>query len=39
MKAGDAGTADLLSWISRGVDKQLWFFEAHTQEPSGMFRN
>jgi len=31
--------ADLLTEISRGVDKQLWFFEAHTQEPSGMFRN
>jgi len=38
-EAGDAGTADLLTEISRGVDKQLWFLEAHTQEPSGTFRN
>jgi starvation-inducible DNA-binding protein len=37
--AGDAGTADLLTEISRGLDKQLWFLEAHTQEPSGTFRN
>ncbi len=35
-EAGDAGTADLLTEISRGVDKQLWFLEAHTQEP-GLF--
>jgi starvation-inducible DNA-binding protein len=26
---GDAGTADLLTGISRGVDKQLWMVEAH----------
>ena len=38
-EAGDAGTADLLTEISRGVDKQLWFLEAHTQEPSGTYRN
>jgi starvation-inducible DNA-binding protein len=38
-EAGDAGTSDLLTEISRGVDKQLWFLEAHTQEPSGTFRN
>ena len=36
--AGDAGTADLLTEVSRGLDKQLWFLEAHTQEPSGTFR-
>jgi len=38
-EAGDAGTADLLTEVSRGLDKQLWFLEAHTQEPSGTFRN
>jgi len=27
----DAGTADLLTGISRGVDKWLWFVEAHQQ--------
>jgi starvation-inducible DNA-binding protein len=27
----DAGTADLLTEISRGVDKNLWFVEAHNQ--------
>lgn len=27
--AGDAGTADLFTEISRGVDKLLWFVEAH----------
>ena len=37
--AGDAGTADLFTEVSRGLDKQLWFLEAHTQEPSGNFRN
>ncbi len=26
---GDAGTADLLTDISRGIDKWLWFVEAH----------
>lgn len=38
-EAGDPGTADLLTEVSRGMDKQLWFLEAHTQEPSGTFRN
>lgn len=28
-KAGDADTADLFTEVSRGVDKQLWFVEAH----------
>ena len=37
-EAGDAGTADLLTEVSRAVDKQLWFLEAHAQEPSGTFR-
>ena len=36
--AGDKDTADLLTEVSRGLDKQLWFLEAHTQEPSGTFR-
>jgi starvation-inducible DNA-binding protein len=29
---GDAGTADLLTGISRGADKQLWLVEAHLQD-------
>ena len=29
--AGDADTADLFTEISRGVDKHLWFLEAHLQ--------
>jgi len=32
-KLGDADTADLFTEISRGVDKWLWFVEAHTQAP------
>lgn len=28
---GDAGTADLFTGISREIDKQLWFVEAHVQ--------
>jgi starvation-inducible DNA-binding protein len=31
---GDAGTADLLTGVSRGVDKQLWLVEAHSQSAS-----
>lgn len=38
-EAGDAGTADLFTEISRGVDKQLWFLEAHVQEPTGRMRD
>ena len=30
----DAGTADILTEISRGADKYLWFVEAHTQANS-----
>ena len=30
--AGDADTADLLTEVSRGLDKSLWFLEAHLQE-------
>lgn len=30
-KLGDAGTADLFTEISRGVDQWLWFVEAHEQ--------
>lgn len=37
-EAGDPGTADLLTEVSRAIDKQLWFLEAHGQEPSGTFR-
>ncbi|MBS0379295.1 MAG: DNA starvation/stationary phase protection protein Dps [Proteobacteria bacterium] len=28
-KLGDAGTSDLFTGISREIDKQLWFLEAH----------
>jgi starvation-inducible DNA-binding protein len=28
---GDAGSADLFTEVSRSVDKQLWFVEAHLQ--------
>lgn len=28
-KAGDAGTADLFTEVSRGADKMLWFVESH----------
>ncbi|RYY17869.1 MAG: DNA starvation/stationary phase protection protein Dps [Alphaproteobacteria bacterium] len=38
-EAGDAGTADLFTEVSRGVDKQLWFLEAHVQEPTGAMRD
>ena len=29
--AGDADTADLFTGMSRGLDKTLWFLEAHVQ--------
>jgi starvation-inducible DNA-binding protein len=32
--AGDADTADLFTGISRGLDKKLWFVEAHQQAKS-----
>lgn len=32
--AGDLDTADLYTELSREVDKQLWFLEAHLQGPS-----
>jgi starvation-inducible DNA-binding protein len=30
-KMGDADTADLFTGISRAIDKDLWFLEAHLQ--------
>ena len=38
-EAGDAGTSDLFTEVSRGLDKQLWFLEAHVQEPTGQIRD
>ena len=38
-EAGDPDTADLFTEISRAVDKQLWFLEAHVQEPTGEMRD
>jgi starvation-inducible DNA-binding protein len=29
---GDADTADLFTEVSRGLDKSLWFLEAHLQD-------
>jgi starvation-inducible DNA-binding protein len=37
--AGDAGTSDIFTEISRGIDKQLWFLEAHVQSPMGTMRD
>jgi starvation-inducible DNA-binding protein len=30
-REGDADTSDLFTGISRGLDKALWFLEAHLQ--------
>lgn len=30
-KLGDADTADILTEVSRGLDGNLWFVEAHEQ--------
>ena len=30
-RPGDADTADLFTEVSRGLDKSLWFLEAHLQ--------
>jgi starvation-inducible DNA-binding protein len=31
-EAGDADTTDIFTEVSRGLDKALWFLEAHVQE-------
>ena len=31
-EAGDANTADIFTGVSRGLDKALWFLEAHVTE-------
>lgn len=33
-EAGEPDTADVFTQVSRAVDKQLWFLEAHVQEPA-----
>ena len=38
-EAGDPDTADLFTEVSRGVDKDMWFLEAHVQEPTGAMRD
>jgi starvation-inducible DNA-binding protein len=38
-EAGDNDTSDLFTEVSRAVDKQLWFLEAHIQEPTGAPRD
>ena len=38
-EAGAPDTAALFTEVSRGVDKQLWFLEAHVQEPKGTLRD
>jgi len=38
-EAGEPDTADLFTEVSRAIDKQLWFLEAHTQEPTGPIRD
>jgi starvation-inducible DNA-binding protein len=30
-EAKDIGTSDLFTEVSRGLDKALWFLEAHSQ--------
>ena len=32
-KLADADTVDLFTEISRGIEKWLWFVEAHSQSP------
>jgi len=37
-KLGDKDTADIVTEISLGVDKYLWFVEAHIGQPSAARR-